>query len=306
MNYNRPMSSLFALSVSLVSSGGWQMQQSHLSISLVYITEVFKGLKSWAALGFGATPTANPTHDPSPGMPAAKMGPVRIELRIASSSTTTISLISVFSVILKTIPLWTDHSSSCCCCFKSRRLSCREWTLTSPTLLIISGSMRVELVQKHDPRFNENNTNKTELECIKEFAHRDSIRYSMISQRREGKSHSHSHRRKARETFFVMPIQRGRDFRIGEYFVQVKVGTPAQKFWLIADTVSDLTWFNCRHGCGRNCSTHKGRSKIKNRRVFLPERSATIEKVACSSDTCQVQLNNLFSRTICPNPSDPC
>ncbi|KAJ7949036.1 aspartyl protease family protein 2 [Quillaja saponaria] len=167
-------------------------------------------------------------------------------------------------------------------------------------------TMRVELVHRHDPRFNVNNTNKTQLERIKEFAHRDSIRYSMISQRKEGKNHSHDHRRKARESSFVMPIQGGRDFRIGEYFVQVKVGTPSQKFWLIADTGSDLIWFNCRYGCGRNCSTHKGRSKIKNRRVFLPERSATFEKVACSSDTCQVQLINLFSSTTCPNPSDPC
>ncbi|KAJ7982114.1 aspartyl protease family protein 2 [Quillaja saponaria] len=162
-------------------------------------------------------------------------------------------------------------------------------------------TMRVQLIHRHDSRFSGNNMKTTQLERIKEFAHRDSIRYHMISQRRVGKSH----RKKDRETSFELPIQGGRDFETGEYFVLVKVGTPAQKFWLIADTGSDLTWFNCRYGCGNNCSTHRGRSKIKNRRVFHAERSATFGKVTCSSGTC-AQLSSLSSLTNCPNPSDPC
>ena len=44
----------------------------------------------------------------------------------------------------------------------------------------------------------------------------------------------------------AMPMHSGADSGTGEYFVRVRVGSPGQKFILVADTGSDLTWINCR------------------------------------------------------------
>lgn len=99
-----------------------------------------------------------------------------------------------------------------------------------------------------------------------------------------------------------MPIRSGSDSGTGEYFVQLKVGSPAQKFVLIADTGSDLTWMNCKYRCHRNKCTRN----LNKKRVFHPERSSSFRTVPCSSRMCKVDLANLFSLVTCPSPKDPC
>lgn len=59
-----------------------------------------------------------------------------------------------------------------------------------------------------------------------------------------------------------MPMQSGRDYSLGEYFVEVKVGTPGQPFWLVADTGSEFTWFNC---VARNVTKRRSGTKTKRR-----------------------------------------
>lgn len=164
--------------------------------------------------------------------------------------------------------------------------------------------MRVELVHRFDPRIiGPERPNLDRFERIKELAHRDMAR-------------RHNQRRKNLETV-DMKMHAGRDYGSGEYFVEVRVGTPSQRFWLIADTGSDLTWVNCNynydndhHHHHRNSTArrvHKDRSssRLKNR-VFSAHHSSTFQTVPCSSKKCKDDLAELFSLQACPNPSDPC
>lgn len=153
-----------------------------------------------------------------------------------------------------------------------------------------SSSMRLELVHRHDPRlFGGVKRSVERFERVKELAHRDMARIQ---------------RRRNLETF-EMPMHAGRDYGSGEYFVQVKVGTPTQSFWLLADTGSDLTWVNCNPN--PKIVTHKDRSLRKpQHRVFHAHRSTSFQPVPCSSPQCKVDLKDLFSLAACPNPSSPC
>lgn len=195
--------------------------------------------------------------------------------------------------------------------------------------------MRLELVHRHHPRFLGDNGALDQLEAIKGFIKRDTIRRQRMNQRWGLANHHHHHhnsnRRKDYETF-QMPMHAGRDYGLGEYFVQVEVGTPGQKFWLVADSGNELTWFNCMHknrtgvAGGGHSKRQKRKSRNKSRRtrrrrrrtsrskadknnnngVFSPHRSRSFQAVACSSHKCKVDLSDLFSLSYCPRPSDPC
>ncbi|KAL4203497.1 hypothetical protein AMTRI_Chr01g128250 [Amborella trichopoda] len=63
-----------------------------------------------------------------------------------------------------------------------------------------------------------------------------------------------------------------------EYLIRVGIGTPAEPYWLIADTVSDLTWTQCLP-CS-NCFEQKAP-------IFDPKSSSTYRSLDCSSTLCQ-------------------
>ncbi|KAJ0042687.1 hypothetical protein Pint_17130 [Pistacia integerrima] len=167
-----------------------------------------------------------------------------------------------------------------------------------------SSSMRMELIHRHAHHLSTRP--KTQLELIKDLLHSDIIRQKMIAYKRRI---SLSPRRDALETTntsstaIEMPLSAGRDYGTGMYFVEFKVGTPAQKFTLVVDTGSELTWVNCRYNCGANCTT-KGR--LDKRRVFKGDFSSSFKTVPCFSQTCKIEFMNLFSLTRCPMPSTPC
>ncbi|KAL1349228.1 hypothetical protein HN51_025738 [Arachis hypogaea] len=205
--------------------------------------------------------------------------------------------------------------------------------------------MRIELVHRHDSRFfrnrnSDNNGALDQLEYIKGFIQRDAVRRQRMNERwsisTNNKKHNLNNRRQNYETF-EMPMQSGRDNGLGEYFVQVEVGTPGQKFWVVADTGNELTWFNCldkkppsvlgahkkRHRRTRPRSRTRSSRRTKRRRrrirrpknttnkqcgdgVFCPQHSKSFEAVTCSSLKCKFDLSDLFSLTYCPRPSDPC
>ncbi|KAK4491868.1 hypothetical protein RD792_002647 [Penstemon davidsonii] len=100
-----------------------------------------------------------------------------------------------------------------------------------------------------------------------------------------------------------MEMFSGADYGTGQYFVHFKIGSPAQKFVLILDTGSDLTWMNCKYRCthGDRC-----RRSSRKRRVFRPDHSSSFKTVPCSSRMCKNELANLFSVTRCPSPMEPC
>ncbi|CAA2991908.1 aspartic ase NANA, chloroplast-like [Olea europaea subsp. europaea] len=172
---------------------------------------------------------------------------------------------------------------------------------------------KFELIHRHSLKRNQNNVmqHMTRLEHIKLLLHRDITRQRAISQRRGLKHASAVIRRQVRANTRVtndrnasgkLPMHSGADYGIGEYFVSFKVGTPAQRFMLIADTGSDLTWMKCRYKCqGATCNqTSSGRGD------FHPDRSSSFRTIPCSSRMCKIELANLFSLAHCPSPLSPC
>ncbi|KAL5568790.1 hypothetical protein UlMin_025365 [Ulmus minor] len=165
-------------------------------------------------------------------------------------------------------------------------------------LVASNETMRLELVHRHSPKMENllGERPRTRLEHIKYLYRRDIFRHRLISRRRRNTETTSS---------IAMPMHSGADYGTGEYFVHLKVGTPGQKFMLVADTGSELTWMNCRYHCRRNCTgIHRGR--LNNKRVFRADRSSSFETVPCLSEMCKVDLANLFSLTLCPTPLTPC
>jgi len=186
--------------------------------------------------------------------------------------------------------------------------------------------LSLELVHRHDSRFLGE---VDQVEAMKGFIERDMVRMEMMDQR-IGMNEGYNKRRKDIEMKedFEFSLHSGRDVEIGEYFVGVTVGTPGQKFWLIADTGSELTWFKCmrkvhhNHQHKHKHNKHKVGSKTKSRTkshtarrrrahshnpcddMFCPHRSHTFHPISCSSKMCIAELP--YSLIDCQSPSDPC
>ncbi|XP_062232809.1 aspartic proteinase CDR1-like [Phragmites australis] len=74
-----------------------------------------------------------------------------------------------------------------------------------------------------------------------------------------------------------------------EYLMAVNVGTPPRQMLAIADTGSDLVWFNCRKGSGDG-DLHTPSSDGPApplAAVFTPSSSSTYGLVSCQSNACQ-------------------
>lgn len=76
------------------------------------------------------------------------------------------------------------------------------------------------------------------------------------------------------------PVVSGASTGSGQYFVDLRVGSPPQKLLLVADTGSDLVWVRCS-AC-RNCSNRSPGS------AFLARHSATFEPHHCYSPVCRL------------------
>jgi Xylanase inhibitor N-terminal len=100
---------------------------------------------------------------------------------------------------------------------------------------------------------------------------------------------------------FEMPIGSGAYTGIGQYFVRVRVGTPAKPFLLVADTGSDLTWVKCQQ---HNYGTKEEKDSGARARIFRPEQSSSWQPIECSTDLCQKTLP--FALATCPAPDSPC
>ncbi|PON44264.1 Aspartic peptidase [Trema orientale] len=165
----------------------------------------------------------------------------------------------------------------------------------------ISGSTRLELIHRNSRKLSEkvglDVRPKSQIENIKRLHHRDVQRRLTVVSRRP----------KAIETAasVAMPLHSGSDFGTGEYFVEAHVGTPGQKFLLVADTGSELTWVKCNYNnCGRRRDCLR---RIPNdKAVFSADRSSTFRPVVCSSRMCKTELSNLFSLARCPTNLSPC
>ncbi|CAL5187041.1 unnamed protein product [Lathyrus oleraceus] len=208
----------------------------------------------------------------------------------------------------------------------------RKWIQIIMTLLLIQlivahnsyedengddETLSLELVHRHDSRFGGDDVDQ--VEAIKGFIQRDLFRREQMDHRK-GINQGH-HRRKDMEVKkeFQMSMHSGRDYAVGEYFVEVEVGTPGQSFWLVADTGSELTWFNSiphlqtrkhhlqhkkhhhhhhhnHHGKHKHKHKHKGGSKTKSKKK-------TKSKTKSRTPTKRDDPNDPCSGIFCPHRS---
>lgn len=182
-----------------------------------------------------------------------------------------------------------------------------------------SDKMRLELIHRHSlqAQFLMERP-KTQLQRLKELVQSDSFRQLMILHKIQGSSGGQMPRRRGRELVYLsssndavqVPLHPAADYGIGQYFVTFRVGTPSQKFMLVADTGSDLTWMSCKYHCrSRNCSgtgADRKSRRIRHRRVFHATLSSSFRTIPCLTDMCKIELMNLFSLTSCPTPLTPC
>lgn len=109
-----------------------------------------------------------------------------------------------------------------------------------------------------------------------------------------------------------MPVWSAAYTGTGQYFVRVRLGTPARPFLLVTDTGSDLTWVTCKYQGGADSpapapspdASGGGGGRRRSKRVFKADLSRSFRPISCSSDLCRTQLP--FALTTCPTPASPC
>ncbi|XP_074341012.1 aspartyl protease family protein 2 [Apium graveolens] len=77
-----------------------------------------------------------------------------------------------------------------------------------------------------------------------------------------------------------LPLTSGASTGSGQYFVDLRIGTPPQRLLLVADTGSDLVWVSCS-AC-RNCSKHPPNTS------FFPRHSTTFSPHHCFDSSCKL------------------
>uniref|UniRef100_A0A803QER7 Peptidase A1 domain-containing protein n=1 Tax=Cannabis sativa TaxID=3483 RepID=A0A803QER7_CANSA len=141
--------------------------------------------------------------------------------------------------------------------------------------------VRFELIHRNSPKLCGHDGHnvflgekpKTQMENLKQFHQRDVSRRAIFLET---------------SSSVKLPINSGSDYGTGEYFVHVTIGTPGQRFVLVADTGSELTWMNCRY------KNYEPKKKGKEP-IFKADESSTFRTVSCSSRMCKIDLADLFS-----------
>ncbi|KAF3431777.1 hypothetical protein FNV43_RR26513 [Rhamnella rubrinervis] len=105
---------------------------------------------------------------------------------------------------------------------------------------------------------------KTPFPSPSQLLSRDTHRLSVLHGRRAVKS----------------PVVSGASTGSGQYFVDLHLGTPSQRFLLVADTGSDLVWVRCS-AC-KNCTSHSSGS------AFLARHSTTFSPYHCYDSACRL------------------
>lgn len=158
-----------------------------------------------------------------------------------------------------------------------------------------------ELIHRHAPKLSI--SPKSRRDRIKQLIHGDNARHQ---RHRLGLGRQ---RRKAFE-IIEMPMRSAADTGMGQYFVSFRVGSPRpQKFVLIADTGSDLTWMNCNYNC-KDCPHQLMLNRRPHpdppRRIFRANYSPSFKTIPCSYDFCKFDLADSFSLAQCPTLEAPC
>ncbi|GKV43902.1 hypothetical protein SLEP1_g51143 [Rubroshorea leprosula] len=94
------------------------------------------------------------------------------------------------------------------------------------------------------------------------------------------RSRHHHHRKQ--KGIIKSPLVSGAAYGSGQYFVELRLGSPPQSLLLVADTGSDLLWVTCS-ACRHNCSfLHPSGS------TFLARHSSSFSPQHCFDSTCDL------------------
>ncbi|XP_022947824.1 aspartic proteinase NANA, chloroplast-like [Cucurbita moschata] len=189
--------------------------------------------------------------------------------------------------------------------------------------------VRLDLIHRHHPEVvkrlhDEIKVDKME-DRIKDIRYHDQSRLRAISvhmnwtkvvenaEEKEKKEASSSNLPPQSQTPIALKTYPGADFGSSEFFVQLKLGTPPQKFTMIADTGSDLLWTRCRYRrCRGDCSNpspiHKMRNRMRERFIYAlyANQSSSFSPIPCSSKQCIQDFSELGGQPDCPTPNSPC
>ncbi|XP_074301721.1 aspartic proteinase NANA, chloroplast-like [Silene latifolia] len=94
-----------------------------------------------------------------------------------------------------------------------------------------------------------------------------------------------------------LPMYAAAEYHMGQYLVEIEIGTPPTKLRMIADTGSDLTWVKCKDG---------GETNLTNKRAFDATKSSTFKSFGCGNALCQEDFKMLRSLDLCPTIDAPC
>lgn len=84
-----------------------------------------------------------------------------------------------------------------------------------------------------------------------------------------------------RPNSLTAPVVSGQSQGSGEYFARIAVGQPAQSFYLVPDTGSDITWLQCLP-CSYGNTCYQQTDPI-----FNPTSSSSYRPLSCDSQQCQ-------------------
>lgn len=151
-------------------------------------------------------------------------------------------------------------------------------------------SVRLKLVHKNSLNSPFRKTFSSQEEHLANVIHEDSVRIHGL-QRVIEQQHSRGVSFKTSSSIweqsgyyhkkqFKAPVISGASAGSGQYFVDFYIGTPPQKFMLIADTGSDLLWVRCS-ACKAKCLRKPGSA-------FFARRSSSFTPVHCYAPICQL------------------
>ncbi|XP_022876485.1 aspartic proteinase NANA, chloroplast-like [Olea europaea var. sylvestris] len=165
------------------------------------------------------------------------------------------------------------------------------------------GGTKLEMIHINNVRRAKGMPPITRFEHLRQLLDRDIIRHQKNRNRRQARECRNAEQTCTNNVSGDMAMYSGADFGVGEYYVSLSVGSPAQKVVLIADTGSDLTWVKCNYWCnGTSCGEN-----FRKQRVFRADQSSSFNTVPCSSEMCKNELIDLASLPgKCPSPGTPC